>query len=47
MEDEDFLDGCDIDYAEHAISEEEQELFPLFPNGKDEALEAQWKELFA
>lgn len=44
MED-DELDGCDIDYAEHAISDEDVDLVVLFPDG-DPAKAAEWKELF-
>lgn len=35
----------DIDMGE-TLSDEEIDLFVLFPEGKDEKLEAEWKELF-
>lgn len=43
---DDELDACDIDFVEHASSEQEVELLPLFPNGPDEDLKRQWVELF-
>lgn len=42
----DDMDGCEIDYAAEALTEEEQDLFPLFPDGPDPVKEAEWKELF-
>lgn len=44
-EDDDFIDGCEEDFEVAAISEEEQEVFALFPNGPDPELEARWREL--
>jgi hypothetical protein len=35
MPDDVELDGCDIDFAEEALTEEEQELFPLFAEALD------------
>jgi hypothetical protein len=46
MEDNDFADACDIDFVEHASTELEVELLPLFPDGFDEELEKAWQELF-
>lgn len=52
--DDAFVDGCDIDFAEHALPDDEQDLFVLFaealdpttPKTVDEA-KAEWDELFA
>lgn len=45
--DDDFLDGCEIDFAEHADDEETQLLRPLFPRGLDDAhLEEEWRQIF-
>ena len=41
----DDLDGCDIDFAEHADDDETAALRPLFPDG-DEAKAGEWQELF-
>jgi hypothetical protein len=47
MPDDDFLDGCDLDFTEDADDDETAELRPLFPAGQAVAhLEAQWRELF-
>lgn len=47
-DDNDELDGCDIDYAEHQLGEDEsEELFALFPEGADEAKSEEWKQLFS
>lgn len=47
-DDDDFLDGCDIDFAEHADDLETQALRPLFPDGvPDPALAAQYLLLAA
>lgn len=29
------LDGCDLDFTVHPLTEEEQELFPLFADALD------------
>jgi len=34
VDDDDELDGCDIDFAEHADDEETAELRALFPEGE-------------
>lgn len=35
-EDEELdADGCDIDFAEHAIPDEDQEVYPLFAEALD------------
>lgn len=39
------LDGCDIDYDEDRL-EDDPLLFALFPDGEDENLKSEWKELF-
>jgi hypothetical protein len=45
--DDDFLDTEDIDFAEHAVADEEVALLPLFPDGVvDESKAAEWKKLF-
>lgn len=51
-DDDDFLDGCDIDMSEDDTSEEEVELMPLFAEALDpenpktvEEAEAEWQEL--
>lgn len=45
--DDDFLDGCDLDFAAEADDEETQQLRPLFPRGLDDShLEREWRELF-
>lgn len=48
------LDGCDLDFTEDELTEEEQELYPLFAEAFDpespetvESLEAAWQELLA
>jgi hypothetical protein len=49
--DDDFLDGCDIDFAEAADSEETQSLRALFPLGTNtpnlEDKAAEWEEVFS
>lgn len=42
---EEELDGCDIDYDEDRL-EDDPLLFALFPDGENEALKEEWKELF-
>lgn len=50
-EDDDQLDGCDIDFTEHAVDEETAALLPLFPDGPNtpdlEALAKGYRELGA
>lgn len=46
MKDDDFLDASGIDYEEEPTSDDDIDLVVLFPNGKDEKLEAAYKELF-
>lgn len=46
MEDDDFLDATGVDYDEDPTTDEDIDLVVLFPNGKDEQLEAEYKELF-
>lgn len=44
---DDELDGCDLDFAEAAVSDEEAEYLPLFPDGvPDEDKAREWQELF-
>lgn len=47
--DDDDLDACDIDFAAEAVTDEEAELLPLFPQGADtpdlEARAAEWREV--
>lgn len=43
---DDFIDACDVDYNDHALAEDDVDLFVLFPDGKDEELERAYKELF-
>lgn len=45
-EEDDELDGCDIDFAEHADDEETAELRPLFPDG-DPAKAEEWRQVLA
>jgi hypothetical protein len=46
--DDDFLDACDIDFTEHAVTNEEAELLCLFPEGEvDHAKAEEWKALFS
>lgn len=33
--DDDELDGCDIDFEQHAVDDETASLLPLFPEGLD------------
>lgn len=46
---DDEIDGCELDFAEHAVDDETAELLPLFPHGTDtpdlEAKAAAWREL--
>jgi len=44
-EDDDTLDGCELDFNEDADDDETAELRPLFPDG-DPSAEAEWRELF-
>lgn len=45
--DSDFLDGCEIDFAEHAVDESTVEMLPLFPVGVDDVKPVLWRSLFA
>lgn len=46
-DDDDFLDGCDIDFAENPDDDETAELRALFPTGEpDETKAAEWRALF-
>lgn len=46
-EDDDELDGCELNFAEDAVDDETAELLPLFPDGvADEEKARQWNELF-
>jgi hypothetical protein len=52
-EDDDLLDGCDVDFETEALPDDEQDLFVLFAEALDpenpktvEQAEAEWKELF-
>ena len=49
-DEDDELDGCDIDFEPDSITDEEAELLPLFPEGTDtsdlEAKRAEWEALF-
>lgn len=33
VDDDDLLDGCELDFEQFAVDEETQELLPLFPDG--------------
>jgi hypothetical protein len=53
MPEDNFLDGCDLDFVKAQLTDEEQELFPLFAEALDpnnpktvEEAEAEWRELF-
>lgn len=50
-EDDDFLDGCDIDFTVDPDDDETAELRTLFPQGAEtpglETLAAEWRELGA
>ena len=37
--DDDFLDGCDVDFNEDPLPEEHQELYPLFAGVPDDEVE--------
>ena len=43
---DDFVDACDVDFNEDPTSDDDLDYIVLFPNGKDEKLEAEYKELF-
>ena len=45
-EDDDTLDGCELDFTEDPDDEETQALRPLFPDG-DPSTEDQWHALRA
>jgi hypothetical protein len=46
-EDNDTLDGCEIDFEKHAIADNLIELYALFPSGRaSKKKAAKWKELF-
>lgn len=48
MEDDDFLDGCDVDFTEQPDDDETVEMRALFPDGvEDETKAAEWREVFA
>lgn len=34
-EDDDFLDGCELDFVEAAVTDQETEFLPLFPQGAE------------
>ena len=43
---DDELDGCAIDFREHANSEAVTEMLPLFPDGKKDSVKAaEWRAL--
>lgn len=43
LDDDDTLDGCDIDFAEFAVDDEVAEYLPLFPDAvADEAKASEW-----
>lgn len=44
-DDDDMLDGCDLDFTEDADDEETSELRALFPDG-DPSTADEWKGLF-
>ncbi len=45
-EDDDEIDGCEIDFTEHAVDDEVAELLALFPDSvADEDLARQYREL--
>ncbi len=53
IDDDDLLDGCDVDFTEEELPEEESDLFVLFADALDpntpstiEQRETEWKELF-
>lgn len=52
--DDDLLDGCELDFTEDALPEDEQDLFVLFAEALDpntsktvKEAEADWQELFS
>lgn len=46
-EDDDQLDGCELDFAADAVDDNTAALLPLFPTGEaDEARAAEWRALF-
>jgi peptidoglycan hydrolase-like protein with peptidoglycan-binding domain len=47
IEDDDFLDGCELDFTVEPDDDETAELRALFPSGEDDAaLEQDWRALF-
>lgn len=48
--DRDYLDGCELDFAEDAVDDDTAALLPLFPQGEDtpnlEAKAAEWAKVF-
>lgn len=46
-EEDDFLDGCDLDFTVDPDDDETSELRALFPNGEDDrGLQAEWEQIF-
>lgn len=45
MDDDDFLDGCELDFADDPDDPETADLRPLFPDG-DPSTENEWQELY-
>lgn len=46
-EDDDLLDGCELDFSADAVDDEEVEYLPLFPDGQvDEGVAGEWRALF-
>lgn len=48
-EPDDELDGCELDFAEHAVDDETVGLLPLFPQGENtpdlEARAEEWRQV--
>lgn len=47
--DDDQLDGCEVDFAAHAVDDDTAAMLPLFPYGADtpdlDARAAEWREV--
>lgn len=46
-DEDDEIDGCELDFAEDAVDDETVDLLPLFPDGvADDRRAEEWRELF-
>lgn len=44
---EDNIDGCEVDFDSDPVSDDDLDLFVLFPDGPDDKLEKEYKELWS